>query len=103
MKRKKVLKAIRKEAVKIPPETYFAIDLFYQPKWDDKEQEWKRGVITSYPVNHYRRMKKIYDKWGLGAVKAYILIKLNNKKNEENSINRVSGNTVPFYTSTKEG
>lgn len=88
-KPKHIIRILKKEAKKLPRETYFAIDLYAHPKMVDGE--WKRGEISEHEVNHGRRVKKIYKKWGMTAVNAYFYVKgqmvqqIQTKQNEESS------------------
>jgi len=73
MKPKHLIRLLKKEAKKLPEETYFAIDLFYKPQL--LNGEFKRGLIKEYKVNHGRRVKKLYKKYGIHAVNAYFYVK----------------------------
>lgn len=79
IKRRKVLKFIRAESEKLLPETYYALEKFYKPKWSDADKEWKVGVVAECKVNLYRRVKKIYDAYGFSGLNAFIIVK-NEKK-----------------------
>lgn len=75
-KLKTVFRWIRNEAKKLKPEFYAAAEKFHQAKLL-KDGD---GTVTGYqtaevredlPVNHYRRMKRAYKKYGIDAVHAY--------------------------------
>lgn len=92
MKKKKMLRLIKREAKRVlPPETYFYVAKYDRPRQDESGQ-WKVGEVAQNSVNHGRRLKKIFNKWGLQAVQAYFYVKLETKrKNEEKN----SGDSVP--------
>ncbi len=90
MKPKKIVQLLKREAKKLPEQTYFALEKYYKPRFDDKSGEWKVGEVVEHKINHGRRVKKIYKKWGMQAVNAYFyvkgqLIQQKQSKNEENS------------------
>lgn len=84
IKKKKLLKILKRESKKIAPKTYWAIDKYYQPVWEDdangrftfngQRGEWKTGIAVEYPVNHYRRIKRAYNRYGWAAVRAYFIV-----------------------------
>ena len=91
MKPKKIIQLLKREAKKLPRDTYYAIETFGKPQFDEKSGEWKKGIVVEHEVNHGRRVKKIYKKWGMPAVNAYFYVKgqmmqqqqLKEKTNEE--------------------
>lgn len=88
MKRKKVIRWLKKEAKKLPEQTYPAYEKFNRPFFTDAEgnmytEEMRKEKVpvrmvdrqvVNCPVNHYRRMKCLYDKWGFMAVHAYFRV-----------------------------
>lgn len=86
MKKKTALKLIRKECKKLPPRTYWALQKFYKPQFIDGH--WRTGQIVECPVNHFRRAKKAYNKWGVEALRAYFTVFSQAPKleNEESTI-----------------
>ncbi len=89
MKRKRVLRWLRRECVKLPAETYQALHKLHRPIYTDPQGNLytnemdKAGVpkrmvwqfVEDHPVNHYRRCKRLYDKFGFMAIHAYFHIK----------------------------
>lgn len=74
-KRKTVLRQIKKWVEVLPAETYKAYHKYYSPRLETDEQGkevWRIGYLADHPVNHYRRCKKTYDKYGLAGVDAYL-------------------------------
>jgi len=106
MKPKKVIQLLKREAKKLPEETYFAIDLFHKPQ--KINGEWKRGIVTEHKVNHGRRIKKIYKKWGMPAVNAYFyvkgqLVQQKQTENEKNNDEPVADVNINEQSSTEKG
>lgn len=87
-KRKVVLKAIRKWAEMLPEETYLAYPKYYTPQWEedkDGERVLRFGTLEKYPVNHARRMKKMYDQYSYAGIDAYLRLysfQLSNQQNQ---------------------
>jgi len=89
MKPKKMIKILKREAKKIPLEEYHVFNKFYRPLFQDaegnlhSEREEKDGskrrmvfgVVEKYPVNHGRRVKKLYKQFGMSGVDAYFFVK----------------------------
>jgi hypothetical protein len=75
---KKFLIWLRKECEKLPEKTYKAAHRYFQPILieDPKEGEpkWMRGYIEDHKVNHYRRCKRMFKKYGIKAIHAYFYI-----------------------------
>lgn len=79
---------LKKEAEKLPPKEYEVFNKFYKPMYQDiegvihdkpgEEGEPKRrmvfGVVEKCLVNHKRRVKKAYQKFGMAAVDAYFFV-----------------------------
>lgn len=88
IKRKRVLRWLREESKKIAPASYDAFEKFNRAFFTDPEGNMyteemrEQGIpvrmvdkqIVQCPVNHYRRLKRLYDKYGAGAVHAYFKI-----------------------------
>ena len=52
------------------PVNYYALEKFYTPKIVDGE--YRVGEIVELPVNHERRVKKAFKKYGIQAAIAYL-------------------------------
>ena len=77
MTNKKTIRALKRYAEKNTKDlTYYALEKYYKPKWDDESQEWKVGTVGEFKVNIGRRTKKVYKKYGLQAALYYITINL---------------------------
>lgn len=88
VKRKRVLRWLRRECQKLPEQKYQAFEKFSRPLFTDPEgnlyteEMEKDGVprrmvwqqVVEHPVNHYRVVKKLYDKYGFGVIHAYFQI-----------------------------
>lgn len=72
MKSKKIIKLIKKEALKLEPKVYQALEKYHTPRLIDGE--YKIGEVVACNVNHARRVKRAYKKWGLNAVGAYFTV-----------------------------
>jgi len=84
-----MIKILKREAKKIPLEEYPVFNKFYKPLFQDaegnlhNEREEKDGskrrmvfgVVEKYPVNHGRRVKKLFQQYGMPAVDAYFFVK----------------------------
>lgn len=82
-----MIKILKREAKKIPVEEYQVFNKFYKPLFQDAEgalhakqaegEEEKRrlvfGVVEKYPVNHGRRIKKLFKQYGMPAVDNYFM------------------------------
>ena len=84
MKPKHTIRAIKKFAREnMKEQTYYALEKTFKPFWDEESKELKVGIVKEYPVNHGRRAKRIYKKWGIQAVMAYFAVfKKENSKTE---------------------
>jgi hypothetical protein len=87
-KRKTVLRQIKKWSEMLPEDTYLAYPKYYQPKWEEDEEGKKVlrfGTLEKYPINHARRMKKMYDLYSYAGVSAYMQMygyQLSNQQNQ---------------------
>jgi len=54
--------------------TYYALEKFYTPQWNEEAKEYKTGLIVEYPVNTKRRVKKAFKKFGIHGALAYIQV-----------------------------
>jgi len=73
-KPKHIIRAIKKAAKKLPVREYYALEKYDRPKWNEEEQKWRIGEIVTHKVNHARRVKKAYKKYGIPAVNAYFYV-----------------------------
>lgn len=75
---KKVLTWLRKECEKLPSKTYKAAHKYSKPilkeAEEGKDPRWILGYLDDHEVNHYRRCKKLFKKFGIEAVHAYFYI-----------------------------
>jgi hypothetical protein len=74
-KRKRVLRFIRKAAESLPEKTYKAYHKYASPLYtynEDGSKSVSLGYLQDHPINHARRMKRLYDRHGLIAVDAYL-------------------------------
>jgi len=71
--KKKIATFLREEAKKLPPEFYSAHQKYVEPQIMEHEGERKLvfGEIGKFPVNHGRRLKRIYTKYGKAGVDKY--------------------------------
>lgn len=75
VKRKKVLRWLSRTASMLPEDTYKAFHKYASPMTaynDDGTKTLHVGYLGTHPINHKRRMKRLYDKYGLIAVDAYL-------------------------------
>lgn len=75
-KKKKIYKWLKDNAKVLPKETYLAFHKYSKPMWEKMEDgniERVFGEADHHPVNHGRRLKKIYNKEGRKGVDAYFL------------------------------
>ena len=77
MKNKHIIRALKLETKKLAPESYYAIEKYYQPILVDGE--WKVGEVVERPRNLKRAVKKIYNKYSLDGVRAWFYVKQMNK------------------------
>lgn len=75
VKNKKMFIWIRKQCERLPKMEYEALPKAwgYDPADRDKRkvvEKWY-GIPTNYPINHYRRAKRLYKKLGLNGVDLY--------------------------------
>lgn len=87
MKPKHYIRLLKREAEKLPKETYSALHKLSQPRFQDKEgnlyEEQIEGTrpvwkyIEEHVVNHARRVKKLFKRYGQNAVDAYFFVKGN--------------------------
>lgn len=85
MRPKRIIKLIKKEAARIlPPETYFYVAKYAVPQ-QGEDGKWRTGEVMQNSVNHGRRLKKIYKKWGLVAVQAYFFVKLESQRKQQDN------------------
>lgn len=74
--KKKVLKFLRKACEHLPEESYRAYHKYIKPRFekDEKgEQALRMGYLEHHTVNHFRRVKRLYSKYGWTAVEIYFL------------------------------
>ena len=74
-KRKVVLKQLKKFAESLPEDTYKAYHKYFTPKWEEDEngeEVLRLGYLQDHPVNHGRRLKKMYDLFGMLGVQGYL-------------------------------
>lgn len=75
VKNKKMFIWIRKQCEKLPAMNYIALpkEFGYDPAEKNKRKVVKKwyDVPTEYPINHYRRAKRLYLKLGLSGVDQY--------------------------------
>lgn len=72
--KKGIVKWIRKQCELLKPETYEAARKFYEPQIEKDEHGRKRiiaGDWVKFPVNHARRVKRIYKREGKEGVDRY--------------------------------
>lgn len=96
MKPKRIIKLIKKEAKRIlPPETYFYVAKYAIPQ-QGEDGKYRVGEIAQNSVNHGRRLKRIYKRYGLAAVQAYFFVKLESqRKQQENEQKEDSSPVLP--------
>ena len=89
MKPKKWIRLLKREANKLPLETYTAAHKLLNIQFQDKDgnmynepapegEEKRKPVwrsIQEHPVNHGRRVKRYFKKYGMAAVDAYFYVK----------------------------
>ncbi len=76
MKNKEVFKFIRREAKKLPPETYEAYPWEFSIPDDmgnsgEKIEPYWRQTTVEYPVNHARRVKRAFLNYGWKGIEDY--------------------------------
>ena len=72
MKSKQIIRLLKKESLKLEPKVYQALEKYHTPRLVDGV--YKIGEVVACKVNHGRRVKKAYKKWGLDAVGAYFTV-----------------------------
>jgi len=74
--KKKVSTWLKKQAEILPVETYIAFHKYYKPEWH-KMEDGSIGLVggeaENHPVNHSRRLKKIFKREGIKGVNKYFL------------------------------
>lgn len=71
--KKRIAKFLRKEAEKLAPEQYQAFHRYFKMEYHkDGDQAYPvYGEIGHHEVNHGRRLKKLYQKYGKAGVDKY--------------------------------
>lgn len=71
--KKKIAKFLREEAKKLPPEEYTAYHKYFQVQFHkDGDQAYPvYGELGKHPVNHARRLKRLFIKGGKKLVDQY--------------------------------
>lgn len=71
--KKRIAKFLRKEAEKLAPEQYQAFHRYFKMEYHkDGDQAYPvYGEIGTHEVNHGRRLKKLYQKYGKAGVDKY--------------------------------
>lgn len=71
--KKKIAKFLREEGKKLPPEEYTAYHKYFKIEFHkDGDQAYPvYGELGKHPVNHGRRLKRLYKKHGKKAVDEY--------------------------------
>lgn len=75
-KRKSVITWLRKQSEVLPQETYLAFHKYFKPEWQKMEDGnigRVNGEAEHHPVNHARRLKRIFKKEGKKGVDKYFL------------------------------
>jgi hypothetical protein len=77
-KRKEVLKWIKSVvAPQLPEDTYKAYHKYFTPRIEETEEGQKvlrYGYLQDHVINHGRRLKKVYDTYGLMGIQGYLSI-----------------------------
>jgi hypothetical protein len=74
--KKKIVKWIREQVKKLPPDFYEAGIKFYEPVEEKDEKGNKKIVIgewRKFPMNHCRRAKEAYNREGIKGLNKYFL------------------------------
>lgn len=74
-KRKVVIKWLSTISKQLAPETYKAYAKYFKPQKEKNEKGedvWRIGYLQTCTVNHKRRMLRLWDKFGLPGVEAYL-------------------------------
>lgn len=88
IKPKHTVRALKKYAKEnCEPKEYSYLEKFYRPIFDDESNVWRSGTIGMGNVNHGRRVKKVFKKWGINAAIAYLTV---NKKKETTNIQTIN-------------
>lgn len=71
--KKKIAKFLRIEAAKLPPEEYTAYHKYFKMEYhmDGEQAIPVYGEMRKHPVQHWRRLKRLYFKHGKEAVSKY--------------------------------
>lgn len=103
MKPKHTIRELKKYAKEnCRPSTYWAIEKTFKPFLDEEDGKMKIGLAVELPVNHSRRVKKMFKKFGIQAAIVYLTVYKKEKENEENIIEQ-STTSEPIPSSTEEG
>jgi len=65
MKNKEIIKLLKREAEKLPPETYIAYPkgtVMEDEEGNKLEHPFMAGFPTNYSVNHGRRLKRLWNR-----------------------------------------
>lgn len=105
MKPKHLIRALKKYAkLHTKEQQYWAIEKTFQPFFDEESQEWKKGIAVLVNVNHARRVKRVYKKYGINAAMAYLTVykKEENQNEKDNTCTNIPS-TNGNNESTNEG
>lgn len=75
VKKKKIIQFIRDAVKALPEDTYKAYHKFIEPRFEDDENGEKMvryGYLQDHPVNHRRRCRHMYEKYGMKGIDAYL-------------------------------